>query len=149
MKPLIIGEAPGKNGDPTKPIEGRVGARLAACAGITFEEFLETFDRVNLLQEQPQDAPKGMTFNVKLAGRAAKDMERSFVLGQTILVLGKRAASAFGLTKVRYFDLWFTPTGAKMYVVPHPSGANRWYNELDNELAMIKFMRRIVEQVRG
>jgi len=144
MKPLIIGEAPGKHGDPTKPCEGRVGARLAACAGLTFAEYLETFDRVNLLDEQPQDAPKGMAFNVKLAVRKARMLEWSQIPERPfVLILGKRAGAAFGFTNIEYFQLVRINT-VDAFVVPHPSGASRWWNVLENELQMIRFMRGVV-----
>lgn len=151
MKPLIIGEAPGKCGDPSTPIEGRIGARLAACCGLTFEEFLTTFDRVNLLDEQPQDAPKGMAFNVKAAGRVAQFLEhnREGIFGRPFsLLLGKRVAAAFRLTHVEYFTSIIFPNGSKVYVVPHPSGVNRWWNNWDNELEMIRFMRKITIDMR-
>lgn len=147
MKPLIIGEAPGKNGDPTTPIEGRVGRRLAECAGIPFEEFLDTFDRRNLLDVQPQDSGKGAKFNVKSAGRVARELEKHFTLGQIVLLLGQRTASAFRIINEPYFNC--TPiNGARVYIVPHPSGVNTWWNSLDNELEMIRFMHRIVKDIR-
>lgn len=147
-KPLIIGEAPGKNGDASKPIGGRVGARLAACCGLTMEEFLEAFDRVNLLDEQPQDAPKGMQFNVRLAGKKAKQIEASFAVGQVVLLLGKRVGAAFGLKRVPYFET-LALNHAKVTIVPHPSGVNRVWNDLEVELQMIRFMHQIVRDVRG
>lgn len=146
-RPLIIGEAPGKNGDPSKPCEGRIGARLAACAGITYEEYLTLFDRINLLDEQPQDAPKGMAFNVKQAGKIARAMEPTLEERPLVLLLGKRVAGAFGFTGAEYFQM--TTLGriaaqTPFYIVPHPSGVNRWWNELGNELQMIRFMHSIV-----
>ncbi len=143
MKPLIIGEAPGKNGDASMPCEGRIGARLASCAGITFDEYLDLFDRVNLLDEQPQDAPKGMAFNVKLAGKVAHQMELTMPRWPFILLLGKRVAAAFKFTSVNYFQQ-VAIDGIPTWVVPHPSGVNRWWNSFDNELQMIRFMRGIV-----
>lgn len=147
MKPLIVGEVPGKGGDATKPIEGRVDARLAACSGLQLTEFLQLFDRINLLQEQPQDAPKGMAFNVKAAGRVARELERTFTPGMTVVLLGKRVGAAFGMTKTDYFD-WFALNHAKAVIVPHPSGASRWWNALDNELQMIKFMHKLVKELK-
>lgn len=148
MKPLIVGEAPGKNGNPLMPIEGRVGQRLADCCGLTLVEFLSTFDRVNLLQVQPQDSGKGATFNVKEAGRAARELERTFATRQTVLLLGKRVAAAFRISNVPYFDC-FLVNHAKAYVVPHPSGVNRWWNDPENELQMMRFMQRLVKEMRG
>lgn len=150
MKPLIVGEAPGKGGDASKPIEGRIGARLAACCGLTFDEFLERFDRVNLLDVQPQVSGKGTDFNVKLASKKAFYFEhnREGLFGRPFtLLLGKRVAAAFGLTKVEYFVPITFKNGSKAYVVPHPSGVSRWWNTLDNELTMIRFMHRVVKEM--
>lgn len=147
MKPLIVGEAPGKNGDASKPCEGRIGARLAACAGITIDEYMTIFDRVNLLDMQPQDSGKGTDFNVKAAGRRARQLELGMSRRPLILLLGKRVASAFRFTNVNYFQQ-VTIDGILTYVVPHPSGINRWWNFFDNELQMIRFMRGIVKGLK-
>lgn len=147
MKPLIVGEAPGKNGDATKPIEGRIGARLAACCGLTLDEFLSTFDRINLLNEQPQDSGKGTDFNVRAAAKTARVIEKTFVGRPFVLLLGKRAGSAFGLVKPEYFAR-VVMSGAAVFVVPHPSGINRWWNELNHELEMTAFMRKMMQGIR-
>ncbi len=148
VKPLIIGEAPGKHGDASKPVEGRIGARLAACFGLTLEEFLEAFDRVNLLQGQPQDSGRGTNFNVKEAGRVARSWEQSDFIDERplVLLLGKRVAAAFKFTNAEYF-VKVKIAGATTYVVPHPSGVSRWWNELENELTMIRFMHQIVKEI--
>jgi len=146
-KPLIIGEAPGKHGDPRTPIEGRIGARLAEWCGLPFDEFLTTFQRINLLEVQPQDSGKGTDFNVRAAGKVARAMQYLFEPGQVVIVLGKRAGAAFGFTNIEYFQK-ATLNGAAVYVVPHPSGVNRWFNEPENELTMIRFMRGIVKQIQ-
>ena len=149
MKPLIVGEAPGKGGDPTKPIEGRIGARLADCCDLTMAEFLATFDRVNLLQVQPQDGGKGATFNVQEARRVAYSMtQHSDWPGRLALILGKRAGAAFGFVQVDYFQK-MALYGAIVYVVPHPSGLNRWWNDPENELQMMRFMRELIEGLHG
>ena len=146
MKPLIVGEAPGKNGDPSKPIEGRVGARLADCCGLTLDEFLAAFERVNLLDEQPQDSGKGASFDVRQAGRVTRELEKTFAPGQVVLLLGKRVARAFRISCAEYFD-WFALNHAQACVVPHPSGVNRWWNEPENELQMRRFMRNVAKEL--
>lgn len=146
-KPLIIGEQPSKNGDPSKPIQGRIGERLAECAGLTFDEYMEKFDRMNLLDVRAEYSGKGMDFNVKAARSTARELiTRAFLPGRLILILGKRAASAFGMTSIAYFQRMVI-NGAEVYVVPHPSGINRWWNLPENEQQMIRFMRTVVSRL--
>jgi uracil-DNA glycosylase len=143
MKPLIVGEAPSKNEVTERPIEGRIGQRLAACAGLSFDEFLQRFDRVNLLHVRQDTAEKGFTFDWTAAREEAKRLERNFVAGQTVLLLGKRVAISFNVP-----DDYFVScmrSGAILYTLPHPSGVNRWWNEVANLERMSKFMRYIVE----
>ena len=111
------------------------------------DEFLRTFDRVNLLQVQPQDSGKGTDFNVKAASCVAGELERTFTPGLVVLLLGKRVAAAFKQTNVEYFR-WFALNHARAVVVPHPSGVNRWWNDPANELQMIKFMHSLVKELR-
>lgn len=147
MKPIIVGEQPSKTGDPSKPIEGRIGRRLAECCGLSFDEYLRTFDRVNLLPKRIEYGPErgnGDAFNVRLAKGAARSLVGSWSSGRVFLILGKRAASAFGLVEVEYFDACPLGSGIKAFVVPHPSGINRWWNDPAHEVEMCAFMRRFV-----
>src|SRR5215472_13855588 len=97
MKPLIIGEAPSKNETTPRPIEGRIGRKLAKFSILTFEEFLETFDRVNLLEVRQDTKEKGFQFNAAEASvNAMRMINNMFDDGRVILLLGKRVAHAFG-----------------------------------------------------
>lgn len=148
MRPLIVGEAPSKNEPHCPAIEGRIGARLAACCGMTLTTFLAYFARINVLEVRQDTREKGFAFDAKQAKRNAElIIEREFHKGRTILLLGLRVAIAFGADPA-YFGSQQGWNGATVYVVPHPSGINRWWNKLDNELQMIKFMHQIVERTR-
>ena len=138
-KPLIIGEQPGKN-------EGRIGHRLAAFAGISFGEFMDTFERMNLLQVRAEYSGKNMAFSVAEARTHADIVRRKLQPEQLVLVLGKRAAEALGLVE-EYFMLQ-NVNGALVYVVPHPSGANRWFNDPANSEQMIMFMHEFVRKMK-
>ena len=56
---LMIGQAPGRNGDPGDPLGGRLGKRLAKLAGVTFERYLDVTDRMNMFDEWPGKEGKG------------------------------------------------------------------------------------------
>lgn len=144
MKPLIVGEAPSKNEDPPTPISGRIGKRLAACAGLTLEEFLERFERVNLLQVRQDTKEKGFEFDLPAAIESGRLLVERIEPGRTVILLGKRVADAVGCAK-DYFEPHRLRNGATLYVVPHPSGVNRWYNEPTNALRMARFMRNVVD----
>lgn len=143
MKPLLVGEAPGRNGDPCRPLEGKVGRRLAALFGLTFDGYLEAFVRTNLLDFWPGQNGKGAAFVIVDAEMVACTLVRKrFKRGRVVLLLGKRVARAFG-TKGDYFDEQVV-NGARVYVVPHPSGVNRWYNDSTNVEHVRRFMKQVV-----
>ena len=146
MKPLLIGEAPSKNEYPPTPLEGRIGKRLAALAGLTFEEFLERFDRVNLLDVRQDTREKGFEFDMASARKNALAAWARFKAGQTVILLGKRVADAFGLKTVPYFQ-GVTLSEARVYVMPHPSGVSRWWNDPANVKQAEEFMRGIVREM--
>jgi uracil-DNA glycosylase len=148
VKPLIVGEAPSKNEHVPRPISGRIGRRLAACAGMTLERFLASFDRVNLLEVRQDTKEKGFEFDVKAAlasARMLRDM-MFFKHRPAILLLGTRVARAFEV-KANYFDE-FTLCDAKAYMLPHPSGINRWWNDPDNDRKMHEFMQWLVVECK-
>lgn len=145
MKPLIIGEAPSKNEHPPSPIAGRIGKRLARCADMPFERFLEEFDRVNLLTVRQDAAEKGFTFDLGAARLVAREMRwtvpqfsPSWTEDRFVLLLGQRVASAFDV-RMPYLEE-FKLHGARTFILPHPSGVNRWWNDPLNERRMHDFM---------
>lgn len=143
MRPLIVGEAPSRLGDPSKPITGKCGAKLAEFAGLTGPEFRRVFARMNLLQRWPGSAGKGTRWDAAEARRLATEARRSrFVGRRTVLLLGWRVAAAFEVRVEGYF-VQACCGGATAIVVPHPSGVNRWYNEPANRKRMVRFMRRV------
>lgn len=146
MKPLIVGEAPSKNEVTERPIEGRVGKRLAAVCGMPLADFLSHFERVNLLHVRQDTKEKGFEFDLAAGKKAAEKLRDSFKEDQIVILLGGRVAEAF-----RVHDHYFVETRvnfARLYIVPHPSGVNRWYNDRSNMDAMVAFMKSIVERTR-
>lgn len=132
MKPLIIGEAPNRNGDPARPLGGACGRRLADLCGITPREFARRFQRVNVLAAWPgAQSIKGATFPMSAARTAASRLRRRFVAGRIVIVLGRRVARAFEVDG-EYFEPQRV-AGATIVIVPHPSGVNRWYNSRQHE----------------
>lgn len=148
MKPLIIGEAPSKNEVTERPIEGRIGKRLAKLAGLTLPEFLEHFERVNLLRVRQDTAEHGFQFNAEEARKEAAILLMVLDPKYTpILLLGHRVGAAFGCSRA-YFMPQQVGRWMNVHVLPHPSGVNRWWNDRTNEFEAKWFMRAIVEKTR-
>lgn len=150
MKILIVGEAPSKNEPLPRPIEGRIGRRLAALAGLSFEEFLARTDRINLLDVRQDTREKGFEFDRWTATKRALEIIPTLKGPRNVILLGKRVADCFGIVK-GYFEPHHLDegnpamfAGTILYVVPHPSGVNRWFNDASNRAKMGEFMRSIL-----
>lgn len=152
MKWIIIGEAPNRIGDPTTPIEGRLGRRLAKLAwgdDANIPLFLAGFDKTNLLRRWPGARNgKGSAWNVEKARRAAKTLV-DVMKGRMLVLLGRRVAAAFEIKPSRYFkphalygvQMEECPYKIIAFVVPHPTGINRWYNDPLHRKTAGAFMR--------
>ena len=130
MRPLIIGQAPSMEHGEDEALSGRSGERLARFCGLTIPEFLETFDRENLVETFPGKAGKGDRFPGPREARRLAERSRPGVGGRRVVVLGFSTAAAFDLT---HPTLTFAPHwGAEFAFSPHPSGVSRWWNDPEN-----------------
>ncbi len=147
MKPLLIGEAPSKNQTDPHPLEGRIGRKLAECAGLSYDAYLDMFDRVNLLAVRQDTKEKGFEFDMKAARESALLMRQSGIMrDRSVVLLGNRVAEAFGVRSIRFFHGHPHGQGGMLWVMPHPSGINRWWNDPDHHEAACSFMRGMVER---
>lgn len=64
---------------------------------------------------------------------------------QVLLLLGNRVARAFDLpSDVEWLEWYRSPTHAHpMIAVPHPSGRNRWWNDMDNVAEARRLLREV------
>lgn len=145
---LLVGEAPSRRG--RGPLVGPSGARLADLLGVTLSWLESNTERVNVLAANPGPVAPGRSgdlFPIRLA-RAQAARLLPLMRGRRTLVLGRRAASAIDprLGQLPYMA-WTDDLLADVRValLPHPSGANRFWNSRDNrELA-----RRFVADALG
>lgn len=132
-KTLVVGECPSKTNDGSAagkqgPLDGPSGARLARLMGVSLQEFLDCFDRVNLFAEHVPydewDAPRAETAAWQIM---------SYSRCEEIILLGRRVQRAFyrGNSDEQFF-VPFTLSSRHMTVVPHPSGRNRFWNTPGN-----------------
>ena len=116
---LIVGEQPsGTGGD---ALAGRAGDRLAELAGITRDRYL-TLRRANLL------ATPGRWDRAD-AAVAAKAIDAGEPDHVELLLLGRRVAAAFDVPAAPWFTSPRLPSGRTVYLIPHPSGRNRLWND--------------------
>lgn len=129
MRTVVVGQASSRTSDPAEPLSGRSGQRLAELCGVTMPEFLERFERINLLVGWQGKSGKGDRFDpAEAPERVAKTME--YLRGRNVVVLGAINATSLG---VLWPKLSFRPFNAGNFAwCPHPSGINVWWNDRVN-----------------
>lgn len=145
-KPLIIGQAPSRKSDPSKPLSGRSGRRLADLAGVPLEKFVETFDRMNLIEEYPGSSGKGDAFFAVQAQRRAIEIVRTGeILRPHVVLLGVNVALAFGLSGMKPL-VWTERDGVAIAMCPHPSGVSLWWNDPEHVEEARAFWRKLAQE---
>jgi hypothetical protein len=145
MRPLLIGQAPSRCSDPTEPLSGATGRRLAELCGLTLQEYLFVFERRNLLPEWPgKAAGKGDRFVGLVEGRRLAEACRPVCQGRRVVVLGFSTAKMFGMVgpALSFSRHW----GGEFAHCPHPSGVNHWWNEDVNLERAGRFWRRLAKE---
>lgn len=146
MSTLIIGEAPslvwydkgiGKSGRKLTPFDGPGGERIAKLIGVSLEEWLDNYERVNLF-----DVPIGYWEAGRAQLHAACMIARPEYKNVNRLILfGRKVEKAVIGTSFDYFQAHmrgFPDYAAsdkiegsvlEMVTAPHPSGLSRWWND--------------------
>lgn len=139
MRVLLVGEAPARG--TKRPFEGRSGIKLRELLGANFERL-----RLRNLYRNPKPKDRqGSVWHLHAARRRAK---RFRLNGDLVLLAGKRVADAFGIRGVRYFEPCLL-RGTIAYVVPHPSGVNRWWNVETNRYRARRFFAALFLALDG
>ncbi len=143
MRALLVGEAPARG--TSRPFEGNSGVRLRELIG---EEAFGRLDLANLYRRpMPRDGHKGSHFPVAGARRKAREFSLPGGKGVVVLLAGQRVAKAFGV-EARYFEPCLLRRRV-CYVVPHPSGVNRWYNVEINRWRAKRFFCALLLALEG
>lgn len=121
MKTIILGMNHPKSGS-GEPLEltipGSSGARLLAISGLSREVFESCFERLNVLNKQHWD--------LELAGKRARRFARR-LSGRSIVCLGKEVWRSLGHVEIGWGES-ISLFGNDWFLIPHPSGRNRFYN---------------------
>lgn len=124
-RPLIVGEAPSRDGKgKIRPLDGKSGARLEQILRIAPGTLPRYFRLANLLQEYEDRFPPRHVVRVRACVVRRKHIRR----GDVIFLLGRNVAMAFGFSELGYFEEAFHK-GSRYYVIPHPSGRSRVFND--------------------
>ena len=137
----LVGPAPSRRGDPSKPLAGPNGQRIARLAGISHDELI-AFRRRHLNTHYRGKPGKGHAFDHARGHVNAADILLDWRV-ERIVLLGKNVARCFGLR-----DLPFLAEiriyGRRFLICPHPSGTNRWWNERRNERRARQILQRFL-----
>lgn len=112
-------------------------------------QYLRAFTRVNLIHEFPGRHKRDDKFPMRDARNSANVM-RPLLEGQTVIMVGRKVAEAFGFGHVSFFEWIDCPRGEfRFAVIPHPSGRNHFYNSAENVSRCQEFLRRVTEIING
>jgi hypothetical protein len=137
-KIVLIGQAPSRFGDPRQPLCMSIAKKLSMLIGMSYLEYFDTFDRMNVLDHWPGANEKGDKFPMREARVKAQEIVQSLVERKVIFV-GRATALAFGF-RTQFFE-WVEFAGFTAAAIPHPSGVNYWWNEKHNVELASKFLR--------
>lgn len=159
MKPLLIGQAPGPNTDPELPLfpvpSTSAGGRLADIMGLTRGEYLNTFERTNVLREFPGKYKRDDKFPLPQARLAATAI-KPLLANRDVIIVGRNVATVFDLSgdfhvwqewQVRRRCAVSKDAGiCRVAIVPHPSGRNHWYNSKENRELAHRFWQEFLNK---
>lgn len=144
-KPLLVGQSPsaltdGREG--RKAFSGNSGEKLAAILGVGLAKLLSSVEAVNLLDRfrGRSEGGKGDDFPLDEGRRAASLLALS---GRKVILVGKGVAEAFELADMAFLEVREV-RGAKVLLLPHPSGINSWWNKGGNIEAGRKALREML-----
>jgi len=152
LRPIIYGQAPGRTEGPV--LGGRIGERLADLLCLSgYPELAERFDLRNLIDYYPGGREeRGDLFPMKEAADRARAEASSWKSGQEVILLGRFVQQAFlSVGEPLAFTQRPLETGGRVTIIhlPHPSGANGWWNDPENAARARRFLAlALLEPVR-
>jgi uracil-DNA glycosylase len=101
------------------------------------ESFLKTVRWINVL-----DVPET---DIQATVRAVEAITSE---DDAIIILGRLVAKAFALDDQKPLSVVRRDGAATIYLLPHPSGLNRWYNDATNDDAATHLVREVWREYR-
>ena len=137
-KILLVGQAPSRTG--VNPLEALTptssSGKLMNLMGLTEDEYMTSFQRVNLIDEYPGPLASGKGDKFPL--RQARDKAKRILQQMSeyhILCIGKRVGQCFNLDQCFVWEdriQCYPLTRNRIAMIPHTSGLNRFYNDPRN-----------------
>lgn len=124
-------------------LTGVLGNKVAALLGMTRAEFIRKYRRLNLNDRWNGKNGRGDAFDEE-AGRAAAVELLADCHAARMVLLGQNVARCFGLEHHAPLSTGLFMNGIQFFLLPHPSGINRWWNEPKNARAAQKKLREFV-----
>ena len=142
----FIGQAPSKKSKDNSGwwAPGGASDALAKLAGIPYDQLVTKAGFKNLLGYYPGQRGGGDAFDARGAQIAASAFIEGFSALDEIVFLGKKVAKAFGAADMGWLERRNLVSGQVAYLLPHPSGRNRWYNSGENRACASAFVKRIL-----
>lgn len=148
---LLVGQAPSETSNPNEPLTGQIGRRLARWAGLSYEDYLSSFDRVNLLYEYPGRQGRGDSFPLKPARKTARELLEH--LPSRVILLGSGVANAFQLqhlTPLVPETVYIMKRGGgqriEFILLPHPSARAIWWMRKENMRKAKRLLHTVAER---
>lgn len=140
---LILGEAPGR-----LSTSNWSRGRIRDLAGRDLDEWAEW---VNLVEEWPGYNPrgKGSAWDARRAAVKAAELKPTLTGYSGVICLGRRVAQVMipGGSGFPFFRWTTNRDGAKLAVIPHPSGIVRFWNDPENVEQARTFLSSLAKEV--
>jgi len=140
---LFVGQAPGSKN--SQPFVGRSGCRLAAFLDVTVEDMFAKHNFVNLVDQWQGKVGKGDAFKVERGVDLNAKIADAVGMSVAVVFCGSGVAKALKITQPLLDK--FEYGGKPAMVLPHPSGVNRWWNDMQKRKGAIKRLRAFVSTV--
>lgn len=127
---LLVGEAPGPRTSKKLPLfpypTNSAGGRLLKMSGLGAGQYLGRLLRRNLMEAYD------LAWDAEVAGQHALNIINEQPAGRRVVLLGSRVGRAFGFAD---FYKVAEVNGAVYCCIPHPSGRNLLYNDVNHRIA--------------
>lgn len=152
MRVLVVGQAPARStrSGAAALQDSASGDRLERLLGLQPGTLLAFVETANLLDCYPGEVRPGQSGDRFDWAEARRGAERLDLDGVDLLVLlGAAVARAFRVPEPAGLLSATTVRGVRAVVLPHPSGASRWWNDRANRNAARRFVEAEVPTLSG
>lgn len=140
-RPLLIGES--SHTPEKRPFDGVGGRKIAKMCGLS--DLFDFFETTNLFLTLPLNSENGDPFPMAEA-KAVAERLKIVLEDRSVFLAGKRVAEAFGILHPVYFEQLNPDWCVRAWIIPHPSGRNRWWNDRENVRKATRFFSSFVKE---